>query len=70
MGNSNITSKTEKIGFKVVEVVPSSPGHKCGLVEMIDFILSVNGSPLSMMSKESIIDLVKVRIFMCLIYFK
>jgi C-terminal processing protease CtpA/Prc len=60
MGNSNISSKSEKMGFKVVEVLPSSPGHTCGLVEMNDFILSVNGSPLSLMSKERIIDLVEV----------
>lgn len=61
MGNVNTTQETyEKIGFKVIQVVPESPAEKCGLVEFSDYVLSVNEKSLHEMRKEEIIELVKV----------
>lgn len=58
MGNA--AGNNGKLGFKVVEVQPGSPGHQCGLMEMTDYILSVNGTFLHSMSRENIIKLVQV----------
>lgn len=61
MGNTSSADKCDKVGFKVIEVTPDSPGAKCGLTANTDFILTVNDGLLNNMVKEDIIKLVKVR---------
>ena len=60
MGNAQ-GFKTDKIGFQVTSVKPLSPGAACGLREVDDFILTMNGLALPFMEAEKIMAIVKVR---------
>lgn len=67
MGNSQTTSKSDKVGFQITHVAPQSPGAQAGLVVDEDFILTMNGLPVPLMDAEKIMNVCKVRHAMCFV---
>lgn len=64
MGNgSGSFDKSDRVGFRVIEVEAGSPGQKSGLIAYEDFIVNVNGYPLHTLNKDAIEYLVKVILF-------
>lgn len=57
MGNAAAISKK---AHQVVEVLPGSPGHLCGLKAKEDFIITIDGRDLMKMDAEEILEIVKV----------
>jgi S1-C subfamily serine protease len=46
MGSSE--SNLVNMGYRVLDVQPNSPAELAGLREQLDFIISINGTPITM----------------------
>ena len=57
MGNTNATAVacSERFGFQVTAVKSESPGAKCGLHEIDDFIICIKGVPLDTRNKDKLV---------------
>jgi hypothetical protein len=60
MGNANHFGKSEKFGYRVIQVTHHSPGEKCGLKASTDFIVKLNRKSVHSMSQSHIMALVEV----------
>jgi hypothetical protein len=61
MGNKPGRERTEKVGYRVIGIQPSSPAALCGFVPFSDVIMEANGISLESVEAATIMNMIKVR---------